>query len=300
MTAAERVAERTWSTLGLAKQLRARFGEETLTDLLVLDMLPHQRTRGFWLHPTTKRDEGWCGADLLVAVRHQTGLWSQLALQAKKLYPDDRYRMLNGGQKCVSQLRKLERFARQYHALPLYLLYNHSNTAERSEHWHCRQPFAERQLGCTLVPSWHIWRMLRRPPSPRDFDSANSVNQSRPWRCAFDCSFADQQLIQMGFRDRHGYRNTPFDGHRQYDWHFEPMEATWHDRLFHTSRTLLTREDMDQIRSDVSRSVAEEARTKSIRSDERWLYPARLLIVDRWQEPSIRSCALQPPAQSRP
>ena len=88
MTPAERVAQRTWSTLGRAQQLRARFGEETLTDLLVLDMLPHQRTRGFWLRPTTKHAEHWCGADLFVAVRHPTGRWSRFALQAKKLCPE--------------------------------------------------------------------------------------------------------------------------------------------------------------------------------------------------------------------
>lgn len=45
LTPAERVAQRTWSTLGRAKELRARFGEETLTDLLVLGKLPHQRAR---------------------------------------------------------------------------------------------------------------------------------------------------------------------------------------------------------------------------------------------------------------
>ena len=98
MTPAERAADRTWTTLRLAKQLRARFGEEALTDLLVLDMLPHQRARGFWLRPTTKPAEHRWGADLFVAVRHGTGRWSRLALQAKKLDPThDCYRMLNGG-----------------------------------------------------------------------------------------------------------------------------------------------------------------------------------------------------------
>ena len=155
MTPAERVAQRTWYTLGRANQLRVRFGEESLTDLLLLDMLPHQHTRGFLVVPPTKRDEGWCGADLLVAVRHQTGRWSLYALQAKKLYPEDRYRMLDRVSKSRTQLGKLECFARRYLALPLYLLYNHTNTVEPSEHWHCRQPFAERQLGCTLVPSCH-------------------------------------------------------------------------------------------------------------------------------------------------
>ena len=283
MTPAGGVAQRTWSTLGRAQQLRVRFGEETLTDLLVLDMLPHQRTRGFWLSPTTKQAEHWCGADLFVAVRHPTGRWSRFALQAKKLYPNDNYRMLNGGQKCASQLDKLERFARQLHALPLYLLYNHSNTAQPSKHWHCSQPFAVRQLGCTLVPSWHIRCMICRRRR-RSFDLAHNVSQSRPWRCAFDCPDAETSLIQMAFRTRHRDPNTPHAGHRQYDWPFEPMEDAWPERLFRKSMTQLTRKDVDQIRtelSEVDRTFATDAEPGSFRSGERWLYPARLLIVDR-------------------
>ena len=142
MTPAERVAERTWYTLDRANQLRVRFGEESLTDLLLLDMVPHQHTRGFLVVPPTKRDEGWCGADLLVAVRHQTGRWSLYALQAKKLNPDkNRYPALAYVSRSVEQLDKLERFARQLHALPIYLLYNHSDTVKRSHHWHCRRAF---------------------------------------------------------------------------------------------------------------------------------------------------------------
>ena len=282
MTPAERVAERTWSTLRLAKQLRARFGEETLTDLLVLDMLPHQRTKGFWLRPTRKLDEGWCGADLLVAVRHQTGRWSRFALQAKKLYPDDRYRMLSRVTESLDQLEKLEEFARQFHALPLYLLYNHSNTAERSEHWNCcKQSFDECQLGCTLVPSWHIRRMLCRPPPPRDFDSAHRVKQARPWRCAFDCQSAEKELRQMALPTSRDPGTPAADAPD--NWSFEPMAAAWPERLFQIPGTQLTTEDVDQVRSDLGdfyRSVAEDASRESIGSDEP-LYPARLLIVDR-------------------
>ena len=216
-------------------------------------------------------------------MRHHTGRWSRFALQAKKLYPNDNYPMLNGGQRCTSQLDKLERFARQLHALPLYLLYNHSNTAQPSEHWHCSQPFAVGQLGCTLVPSWHIRRMISRP-LPRNFDLAHNVSQARPWRCAFDCPDAETSLMQMAFRTRHRNPNTPLAEHAQYDWPFEPMQAAWPERLFRTSMTQLTRKDVDQIRSELSefnRSVAEDAPRDAIRSDEGWLYPARLLIVDR-------------------
>ena len=80
MTPAEYVAQRTWSILGRTRELRGRFGEESLTDLLQLEMLSHQRTKGFWLRPTTKQQEAWCGADLLVAVRHWTSHWSVFVL----------------------------------------------------------------------------------------------------------------------------------------------------------------------------------------------------------------------------
>ncbi len=284
MTPAERVAERTWSTLGRARQLRVRFGEETLTDLLVLDMLPHERARGFWLRPTTKRAEASCGADLFVAVRHPTGRWSRFALQAKKLYPDDdRYRMLNRVKESIDQLGRLERFARQLHALPLYLLYNHSNTAQPSEHWHCPRSFDMRQLGCTLVPSWHIREMLHRSP-PRNFDHAHKIIQSRPWRCAFDCPDAETTLRQMAFRAGHRGPHTALDVHRQYDWRFEPMETGWPEGLFRTSRTQLTRKDVDQIRRNLSEvGLAAAAHREFIEPEERWLYPARLLIVDTYR-----------------
>lgn len=287
MTPAERVAHRTWSTLGSAQRLRARFGEETLTDLLVLDMLPHQRTRGFWLSPTTKQAEHRTGADLLVAVRFRTGRWSRLALQAKKLHSNDKYPLLNGGHKCRSQLNKLDAFARQLHALPLYLLYNHSNAVQPSKHWHCSQSFDPNQLGCTLVPSWHIRGMIFRPP-PRGFDLAHKVNQAKPWRCAFDCPDAETSLIQMAFRTRHRDPKPPPAGYRQYEWPCQPMKSAWPDRLFSKSTTQLTTKDVDSIRRELTGSYGPDVYdgpTDSLRYDDRRLYPARLLLVDQSKEP---------------
>ena len=129
--------------------------------------------------------------------------------------------------------------------------------------------------------------MISRPP-PRDFDLAHRVSQARPWRCAFDCPRAEEELIQMAFRTRHRNPSTPFDGDAEYDWPFEPMEAAWPEWLFQTPRTQLTRKDVNQIRSGLSefnRSVAEVGQRDSFESDETWLYPVRLLIVDRSEEP---------------
>lgn len=283
MTPAERVAHRTWSTLFLAQDLRTRFGEETLTDLLMLDMLADRHARGFSLYQTTKHEEHRWGADLFVLIRYPTGRWSRLAVQAKKLCPDDRYQMLYRVTESRKQLGKLEQFARQNHALPLYLLYNHSEIAECSDHWHCQLPFDKRQLGCTLVPSWHIRRVLRR--LPRGFDSAHNVSQSRPWRCVFDCPFAEGELIQMAYRSPHPDSDTP----PEYDWPFRPMEDGWPEWLFETSRTQLTGKDMDRIRGELSglkRPVADDMELDAKGSDEVPLNPARLLAFD-WSSRTV-------------
>ena len=298
-TPAARFAQRTWSMLGLAKELRARFGEETLTDLLVLDMLPHEQARGFRLDPTTKLEESQWGADLLVAVRHPNRRCSRLVLQAKKLFTeDDTYRSFRAVTKSIAQLDKLEQCAQQHSALPLYLLYNHSSTAQESKHWHCPLDFDVGQLGCTLVPSWHIRQMLRnRPPPPRNFDRAHKIRQSIPWRCAFDCPDAENTLRLMGYA---GHPETALDGPNQYPW-FDPDEAAWPEWLFRESRPMLKPEDLDRIRNDlpkVTRFDADDA-PLFIESDE-WLYPQRLLMVDRWQEPLMQSGEREPPAPSRP
>ena len=279
MTPAERVADRTWSMLGQAKELRVRFGEETLTDLLVLDMLSHTHglAKGFQLEQTTKLQESQRGADLVVIVRHPTGRCSRLALQAKKLFlEDDRYRSFGDVGKSIAQLEKLEKYAQEISALPLYLLYNHSRTAQYPEHWHCcrgSSSFDVGQLGCTLVPSRHILRMLnRRAPPYRNFDRAHNVSRSIPWRCAFDCPTAEKTLKQMG----------DAGGSNQYPW-FEPNEAAWPEWLFCKSGPLLESEDVDRIRHDipeVTRSDADDAPLLPTGSDDR-LSPARLLLVDR-------------------
>ena len=296
MTPAEHIAQRTWSILGRANMLRYRFGEETLTDLLMLDMLPHRRARGYWLLSTTKIAEASCGADLFIAVRHRTGLWSRFAVQAKKLYSNGEYMTLNGGRKCAEQLDKLEQFAQQFCALPFYLLYNHSSKVQPSKHWHCVQPFEEEQLGCTLVPSWHIRRMILHRP-PRDFDLAHKIRQSLPWRCVFDCPAAEALLFQMMFGRPHCDPNESSGGEasdtRQYDGYYEPLQATWPEWLFHTSMTQLTVEDIDQIRNDLielNRSRARDALREITSSDYDGspLYPARLLIVDQLEEPTDR------------
>ena len=251
----------------------------------MLEMLPHRRARGFWLFSTTKPVESDCGADLLVILRHRTRRWSSLAIQAKKLYSNDRYQTM-GGSDSIAQLGRLELFARQLRALPLYLLYNHTDAAHPKVHWHCRKCFAADQLGCTLVPSWHIHRMVQ-PWTARNFDLAHSVRESMPWRCAFDCPVAEWSIARLGFSSRAHYPDDSRRAHmsitREYEWRFEPLEAAWPEWLFDKHTSVLTKEEFERFRSELS-GVSDSAELHFPNGSSRRdgpLYPERLLIVDQ-------------------
>ena len=287
MTPAEFVALRTWSILRRVQVLGASFGEESLTDLIVLDMLPHQRARSFRLIPTTKRQEASFGADLFVAVQHRPGRWSGFALQAKKLFPNGRYKALDGSPKCVNQLKKLEQCARQLGVLPLYLLYNCTNDAQLRQYWSCPLPFVADQLGCTIVPSWHILRIIQSNPAPT-FAEVHRLSPSMLWRCAFDCPFAEKRLEQLAICTPHLDTIRPSDPDdtftSAYDWSFGPQITAWPERLLRGSKAELTFEEFDEIRREHSETDDVDSRRTPQRSagaERVPVYPTRLLIVDQ-------------------
>lgn len=198
MTPAERIASDTWRRLGQAVSLGARLGEETLTDLLVLDMLPHQRTNGFRIdHPTTTQ-EFVCGADLLLLIRYPDGSGRRIALQAKKLYPSGRYAGLDYKDASgTRQIDKLDWFARCWGAVPVYMLYNHVDPLPAyTPHWQCCRAYDPAQLGCTLVPTWLI-RDAIRFRGHRTFAAIHAHEPFRPWRCVFDCQRPKDQVDEL-------------------------------------------------------------------------------------------------------
>lgn len=88
MTPAEKIANDVWHRLEQAQTLTVRLGEETLSDLLILDLKRHESTHKFWVCQTTKQEEASSGADLLVVVRDATTARARrYAIQAKKLHP---------------------------------------------------------------------------------------------------------------------------------------------------------------------------------------------------------------------
>ena len=115
-----------------------RFGEETITDLLMLGPLCPRVYTG----PTSNRLPSRtkpCGE------RTSNCGWGfeekrmvPIAIQAKKLdLRTDRYSSLTQANSNGPQIELLEDYARLNRAAPLYCLYNHTDGADEFKHWHC-------------------------------------------------------------------------------------------------------------------------------------------------------------------
>lgn len=188
---AERIAEGTWNRLREAQQLRkdqlyVRLGEETLTDLLVLDFLVSAPNNIKFVQ-TTKPQEAVQGTDLVVCVRRSANRADVYAVQAKRLGVTGRYDSLKHRSGNRYQINVLEDYARRSKAIPLYLLFNHVDDKNlKSEYWRCCQQSDKKQFGCTLVPSWRIRDAISKHGC-RTFDYIHSDRAALPWRCAFDC-----------------------------------------------------------------------------------------------------------------
>ena len=184
----EQLAAATWQRLEHARRFDVRLGEETLTDILALELArshsPHVK-----LLQTKKADEAVNGTDILMKIRI-SGRVHAFAIQAKKIGRlKEQYRSLNApaGSTGRRQIDVLEFYATQIKARPMYLLYNHINALNsgiwRPPVWHCCRSLDQEQMGCTLVPAARIREVLTSPRGRRTFHHIHSNKDARPWRC---------------------------------------------------------------------------------------------------------------------
>lgn len=184
----ESLAVDTWERLRDSRQLAINFGEETITDLLLMDLKrKHPPTSRIIQTPKTKeKDQGtdwewWIGSD-------RTG-WLRFAVQAKKLHLNTgRYTGLSHKVGGTFQIDLLERYAQANGAVPLYCFYNFVNPANIEQAWQCCQASVdEPQLACTITPS-RIVRNAIASRGKKNFEWIHSNRETLPWRCLAGCA----------------------------------------------------------------------------------------------------------------
>ncbi len=185
----------TWERLRDAMNLSVSFGEETITDLLALD-INRKGLNTTTFEQISKPVEAYIGADYDWWVGHDHIGWIRLAVQAKKLVLDrQQYNFRHANKSNVQQIDLLERYARKVRALPIYCLYNYSNNVNSEGHWRCcLRPFEEKDMGCTVVPSRTIGKLVR---GCKNFNHLHRFGGAIPWRCLASCPRLRRLLWQQ-------------------------------------------------------------------------------------------------------
>ncbi|MCB0018468.1 MAG: hypothetical protein KDE09_11805 [Anaerolineales bacterium] len=186
----EQLATQTWERLRLSWEYHISQGEETVTDLLQLEIAQYGKP-DIRVTKTTKRHEAQSGIDWEWWIGDNYSGWLRFAIQAKKINMNGHYPALKhavrrpGGRKSL-QHNLLKRYAREKGAVPLYCLFNHVSPLEIDErtHWHCSADFDSKQFGCTISPVGVVEEALSNRGC-RTFDFIHRHDCTFPWRCLF-------------------------------------------------------------------------------------------------------------------
>lgn len=172
----EALAVRTWLYLEAAQQTEIRIGEETLTDINLIEIQDqhpdHVVTAKFPKHMEAANGADW---EWWFLAR---GRALGLRLQAKKLYPDGGYMSLYGRHR--KQATTLLREAARDGITPLYCFYNHRNPPDRAEWPQLAPHLAVEQMGCGLASAHAVEAEVVGAHAPPTVDRLG-VHQI-PWR----------------------------------------------------------------------------------------------------------------------
>lgn len=183
----ETLAVDTWERLRDARALGILFGEETITDILLLDLKrkASPRSRVIQTPKSKEKDNGtdwewWLGSN-------RRG-WIRLAIQAKKLHLEKgKYTTLSHKVGTQLQINLLEKYALANHAIPAYVLYNHLSPSIATKGWNCCDSEIDvRQLACTVTPSSVVRKAIVTLGAKRFID-IHGDPQTIPWRCLAKC-----------------------------------------------------------------------------------------------------------------
>jgi hypothetical protein len=181
----EELSNDTWERLRDSRSLDIRFGEETITDLVLLELKRKHSPRSYIAQtPVVKEKtqgtdwEWWVGSDRIG--------WIRYAVQAKRLNKDMRYGAITHKVNGTQQVKLLENYAIANRAVPIYCFYNYSKTGITSKAWNCKLPFEKQQLACT-VASLATAKSAVKNRGKKSFASVHSASSTIPWRCLIAC-----------------------------------------------------------------------------------------------------------------
>ncbi|WP_238858030.1 DUF6615 family protein [Poritiphilus flavus] len=164
----EQISQDVWFRLRDTSRASIRQGEETITDIILLEIL-RSGNKNIIVVQTPKIKEPEKGTDWEWWIGNEKTGWLRYAVQAKKIDPKTlNYKSLNykSGKK-PNQKRQvdiLKRYAEKNNAIPLYSFYNYvrvRNNDDLHSFWHQnKEEYQIEQFGWTCSPIENILKLL--------------------------------------------------------------------------------------------------------------------------------------------
>ncbi len=198
-----RLAFETWDILASSRTVEYQPGEETLTDLNILELKKRHPTEVF-TRTFSKPEEGKNGADWEWWLTGSSGQWFAFRLQAKILNLEtDEFEHLhyksskNSSFQCDQLIRSALRS--KVPLVPLYCLYSNWVSGLNVPLFPCGTfGISLDSFGCSLVSAFDI-RQLRLAGNVRDLKSV--IRQAFPWHCLVCCTgYGDGDLPHRAHR----------------------------------------------------------------------------------------------------
>ena len=185
----ESLARATWERIRFGEQLGCPQGEETITDVNLLD-LKRAGPHAVHVFKVNKAEEARYGIDWewWVGTDHDAyfGGWWRYAVQAKKLDRSGRYSALRHKVGGRYQFDLLAQYALKNRCIPLYCFYNFL-AGDTEGYWHCCElPHEAHQMGCTVAPLDAVGPVFSKGASKR-FEAVHRDARALPWRCLVRC-----------------------------------------------------------------------------------------------------------------
>lgn len=249
----ESLAKATWERIRFGEDLGCSQGEETITDVNLLD-LKRAGPHAVKIVKVKRAAEARYGLDWewWVGTDHDAyfGGWWRYAVQAKKLDRSGRYSVLRHKVGDRYQFDILKAYALKNRCIPLYCFYNFV-VGDTKDYWHCCElPYSAPQLGCTVAPLEAVAPVFHKGASKR-FEDIHQDERVLPWRCLVGCL----QLAPLPGRTNH-----PLAGS-------ESSNLATYEEL-----PLFLREGIDD--GTVARLPPE------LYSSDAQIYPKRIIIID--------------------
>ena len=180
----EKLAFTTWDAIGNAFENRISYGEDAITSINLLALknasLPNLAIAD------TRPDESTKGCDFEFWIGNYKSGWLRYAIQAKKIsVSTERYDSLNHHVGTIPQIDILEKYARANRAIPLYCLFNFSESPSISS-TSCPKYKYIKEFGCSVTPS-STARLSIATRGARNFEWFHSRNETLPWSCLVRC-----------------------------------------------------------------------------------------------------------------